>query len=260
MANLIDTHCHLDYLKPEELSHVLSGLEGSDVKSVITIGVSLDNQKIISEIAHIDPRIYFTQGLHPHHASDFNDDFLSEIKTRVENPKCVAIGEIGLDYYYLKSTKEEQRFAFEAQLQFAIDHNMPICIHTRDAEDDTIAVLNQFKDKLAGKILIHSFTGTEKLSNFILQNDYFLSVNGIITFKNAKNITDIIKNFPLENILLETDSPYLAPMPHRGKTNTSLFLQHVADGLSKIKEMDREIIADQVQKNTYKFFPKIQNQ
>ena len=257
MANLIDTHCHLDYLKPEELSVVLEGLEGSDVKSVITIGVSPDNQKIISEIANMDPRIYFTQGLHPHHAAEFNEDFLKSIRTRIENPKCVAVGEIGLDYYYLKSTKEEQRIAFEAQLQFAIDYNMPICIHTRNAEDDTIAVLNQFKKNLVGKILIHSFTGTEKLSRFIIENNYFLSVNGIITFKNAKNISDIIKNFPIENILLETDSPYLAPVPHRGKTNTSLYLQHVADGLAKIKEMDRKVLVDLLKKNTYSFFPKL---
>jgi TatD DNase family protein len=254
MAELIDTHCHLDYLSSEELQSVLGQLDINDVQKVITIGVSPENQSVIASLAERDSRIYFTQGLHPHHANQFSQAFLDDISSRVKNAKCVAIGEIGLDYHYMHSTKEQQFLAFEAQIDFAIQNQLPICIHTREAEEDTIAILKQFTKQLQGKVLIHSFTGTTKLSNFVLENNYLLSVNGIITFKNAKNIIEIIESFPLENILLETDSPYLAPVPHRGRTNTSLFLKHVFDGLVKIKKIDfsesKKIILD----TTNKFF------
>jgi len=254
MSKLIDTHCHLDYLKDYELNNVLAQLEENQVASVITIGVSPENQKVISEIAQRDARIYFTQGLHPHHAHEFSPNFLQDIAQRIIDPKCVAIGEIGLDYHYMHSTKEQQFIAFEAQLEFAIEHNLPICIHTREAEEDTMAIIQNFSSQLQNKILIHSFTGTPKLANFVLDNNYLLSVNGIITFKNAKNIIEIMEHFSLENILLETDAPYLAPVPHRGKSNSSLFLKHICEALAKIKKMDPIEVANITSQNSKKFF------
>lgn len=234
---MIETHCHLDYLKDRPLAETLTLSKQAGVEKIITIAVSPDNLDSVLAIAANNPDIFCTQGIHPHDASKYSDEVEAKIIFNLTQQKVVAVGEIGLDYHYDNSPRQLQIDAFRRQLTIAINHEKPVVIHTREAEDDTAQILNEMAPRLARKGVIHSFTSTPDLAKTVLALGFHIGFNGIITFKNAQNVRDIVELTPIDKILIETDSPFLAPIPHRGKENAPFNLPFVAAKIAEIKNI-----------------------
>jgi len=250
---LIETHCHLDYIKsltPEENVKKCSIL---GIEKLITISVEPKNLDTALEIAGSFESVYCSQGVHPHDAKDWDGSVLEKIKANVlSSKKVVAVGEIGLDFFYDNSPRDLQMKAFESQLQLAVDLDLPVIIHTRDAEEETISILKNFSGKIKG--VAHSFTSSLKLAEYLIKEDFYLGFNGIISFKKAENVRAALEMTPLNKILLETDSPFLAPVPHRGSENTPIYLPFVAQKVLEIKNVTPEIGLPQFYKNTVDLF------
>ena len=237
MYKIIETHCHLDYLKNKPLAEIIEEAKAQGIEKIITISVEPDNFDSVKEIAESHDIIYYTQGIHPHDAKLIKDDSLKIISSRCLEEKMVAVGEIGLDYYYDHSPHEKQIEVFKAQLQIAIDQNKPVVIHSREADDDMIEILKEYAPKMKRKGVVHSFTSGEKLARTAIDLGFYLGFNGIITFKNAQNVREIVAICPLDRILTETDSPFLTPIPHRGKENSPAYLPYIIEKIADIKEL-----------------------
>lgn len=250
----IETHCHLDYLKAHSLDEILRLSKDGGVEKIITIAVQDENLDKVLAIASSHPQVYCSQGIHPHHAVDTKTEALLKIRENLKSKKVVAIGEIGLDYYYNKSPRDVQIKVFEEYLNLAIEFNLPVIIHTRDAEDDTVAILKNFSPQLKRKGVLHSFTSKKELAEYALKENFCLGFNGIITFKNAQNVREIVEITPIEQILFETDAPFLTPVPHRGKENGPQYLPLVADKISEIKNIEKSKLYRQVLLNTNSLF------
>ena len=250
---MIETHCHLDYLKNTPVPEIIAQAKELGVEKLVTISVEPDNFSAASDLAKKYSHVYCTQGVHPHHANLYNPDVSQNLNSRLSAlPKVVAVGEIGLDYYYLKSPKEAQLNAFRKQLDMSLKYNLPVVIHSRNADEDTMDVLSHYDRSLRG--VIHSFTAGKKLAQYALANGFYLGFNGIITFKNAANVREVLEITPLENVLLETDSPFLAPVPHRGKENSPCLLPLVAKAVAQIKSIPLERVVEQTSTNAEKLF------
>lgn len=254
---LIETHCHLDYLKALPLDEIRHKISEAGISKVITIGVDPLNLDKVMELSENYPEVYFTQGIHPHDAKEATDYDFQKIKDRTALPKMVAVGEIGLDYHYNNSPQDIQRKVFEHQLQIAVDKDLPVVIHTRDAEEDTRAILKNLSPHLKRKGVVHSFTSSMALAEFVLAEGFYLGFNGIITFKKAENVQEVVKMTPTERILFETDSPFLTPVPHRGKENAPYFLPYVAAKIAELKNVDLEGLKKEVYQNSLKCFYKL---
>lgn len=254
---LIETHCHLDYLKAEPLDEIRKKISEAGISKVITIGVDPENLDKVKELSDSCEEIYFTQGIHPHDAKEATEVEFNKIISRSTLPKMVAVGEIGLDYHYNNSPPEIQRKVFERQLQIAVDYDLPVVIHTRDADEDTKAILKAFSGHLKRKGVVHSFTSTIELAEFVLSEGFYLGFNGIITFKKAENVQEVVKITPPEQILFETDSPFLTPVPHRGKENAPYYLPFVAAKIAELKGLDLETLKSQVYQNSLNCFFKL---
>jgi TatD DNase family protein len=254
---MIETHCHLDYLKAEPLEEILKKIKEAGINKIVTIGVDPLNLDKVMELSNTYEEIYFTQGIHPHDAKEATDVEFNKIISRAIMPKMVAVGEIGLDYHYNNSPPEIQRTVFEKQLQLACDLNLPVVIHTRDADEDTRAILKNFSGKLKCKGVIHSFTASLELAQFVLDEGFYIGFNGIITFKKAENVQEVVKITPPERILFETDSPFLTPVPHRGKENAPFYLPFIAAKIAELKGLDLELLKTQVLENSLKCFHKL---
>jgi TatD DNase family protein len=256
---LIESHCHLDYLKAEPLADILLKAKVAGVFKLVTIGVDPENLDLAMGLADSYQEIYFTQGIHPHDSKAATPVEFEKIKIRSTHAKMIAVGEIGLDYHYDNSPREIQRKVFEEQLQIASDLNLPVVIHTREAEADTMAILKNFSPTLKSRGVIHSFTSSLELAEFVLKEEFFIGFNGIITFKNAANVQAVVKITPLDKILLETDSPFLTPVPHRGKENAPYYLPFVAEKISELKGIPLEQLKPMIIENTLRCFPKLRS-
>jgi TatD DNase family protein len=254
---LIETHCHLDYLKALPFEELRAKILEAGISKVVTIGVDPENLDKVRELAHTYPEIYYTQGIHPHDAKLGTEVEWTKIRERSRDPKMVAVGEIGLDYHYNNSPPEIQKEAFERQLQIAVDQDLPVVIHTREADEDTKAILKNFSTSLKRKGVIHSFTSSLDLAQFVLDEGFHIGFNGIITFKNAINVQEVVKITPPERILFETDSPFLTPVPHRGKENAPYYLPHIAAKIAELKGLDLETLKTQVFHNSLSCFFKL---
>lgn len=254
---LIETHCHLDYLKERPLEDLLQAAKDAQVEKIITIGVDPENLDRAREIALTYPQVYYTQGLHPHDSKEASEADYEKIAQRAGETKMVAVGEIGLDYHYDNSPRDVQRRAFERQLQIAVDADLPVVVHTRDADEDTRAILSNFSAKLKRKGVIHSFTSGKELAEWVLQEGFCLGFNGIITFKKAENVQEVVKLTPVDRILLETDAPFLTPVPHRGKENAPHFLPFVAAKVAELKQLPLEELLKQARVNSLRCFFKL---
>jgi TatD DNase family protein len=254
---MIETHCHLDYLKSEPLEEILRKIEESGINRVITIGVDPENLDKVRDLAHTYQQVFYTQGIHPHDARLATEVEFEKITNRSQEEKMLAVGEIGLDYHYNNSTPADQRRVFERQLEIAITQDMPVVIHTREADEDTMAILKNCASELKRKGVLHSFTSSEKLAELALDLGFYLGFNGIITFKNALNVQRIVELSPIERILLETDSPFLTPVPHRGKENAPYYLPFVAQKVAEIKKIDLEDVKRVTLKNAFNCFHKL---
>ena len=251
---IIETHCHLDYLEEDQLRETVQQAHDVNVERIITIAVSPSNLSKVQQIAEQFERVWFTQGIHPHDASEYNDDVDAAIRQGFRHQKCLAIGEIGLDYFYDHTDRKVQQAVFERQLQIAVDADLPVVIHSREADDDTQAILANFSHSLKRKGVIHSFTSGQGLANFCLDEGFHLGFNGIITFNKAENVREILRNTPLERILLETDSPYLTPIPFRGKQNAPFYIPFVAQKVADVKEVGIKALLEQCYQNSVEVF------
>jgi TatD DNase family protein len=254
---MIETHCHLDYLKAEPLLEILQKAKENGIKKLITIGVDPTNLDKVREISQLHEEVFYTQGIHPHDAKDATDVEFEKIRSRSHEPKMVAVGEIGLDYHYNNSSPDIQRNVFEKQLQLAVENDLPVVIHTREAEEDTISILKNFSTSLKRKGVLHSFTSSLGLAEWALGEGFYLGFNGIITFKKAENVQEVVKITPLDRILLETDSPFLTPVPHRGKENAPYYLPFVAQKIAELKNADLNMLKQTAWDNSLRCFFKL---
>ncbi len=251
---LIETHCHLDYLKDQPLEAILEQADAVGIERIVTIAVSPGNLDTVRELAECWPQVWCTQGVHPHQAVEYSDAVEQHLHETLSHPRVLAVGEIGLDYYYDHSDRAVQRAVFARQLQLAADHALPVVIHTREADADTRAILADFVDRLPRKGVIHSFTSGPELAEYCLDAGFCLGFNGICTFNKAENVRDIVRLTPLEQLLLETDSPYLTPVPYRGKENAPFYLPFVAEKIAEVKAVPVERVLEQCYRNSLRLF------
>ncbi|HRJ53467.1 MAG TPA: TatD family hydrolase [Candidatus Thiothrix moscowensis] len=251
---IIETHCHLDYLEGDALAAVLQAAQRVNVERIITIGVSPDNLATVMTLVQQHPQVWGTQGIHPHDANDYSDLVDAQIRANALHDKIVAVGEIGLDYHYDYSDRAKQRDAFERQLQIAIELDLPIVVHTREADADTQAILGNFVGQMRKRGVIHSFTSSRELAEYCLGEGFCIGFNGISTFKAADNVREVIALTPLEQILLETDAPYLTPVPYRGHKNEPKYLPFIAEQVAQVKGISVETLLPQVWQNSLRVF------
>ncbi|MDD0851470.1 TatD family hydrolase [Halobacteriovorax sp. GB3] len=251
---IIETHCHLDYLKDLPTQEILEKSKKSNIEKVVTIAVEPGNLDAVIAISNQFDNVYCTQGIHPHEAKKIDQTVLDKIVANLALPKVVAVGEIGLDYHYDNSPRQEQREFFEKQLQIAVDHDYPVVIHTRDADEDTVAILKNFSSSLKRKGVIHSFTSGMDLAKFCLDEGFHLGFNGIITFNSAQNVRNILDITPLERILVETDAPFLTPVPYRGRENAPYYLPFVIEKIAEVKNETIEEVLKKTYKNAFDVF------
>lgn len=252
----IDSHAHLDgdVLNPQ-LPAVLDRARAAGLTDIVCIGASdgfESNPKTLA-IADQHDGIHATVGIHPHDARLVDETVLAKVRALADHPKVVAIGEMGLDYYYDNSPREAQGDAFRRFVAIAREVQKPVVVHTRDAEDDTLAILkNEGADALGG--VIHCFTGTEKLAQGALDLGFYISFSGVLTFKKAEALRSIAKDLPRDRVLVETDCPYLAPIPKRGKTNEPSYVLHTAGKLADLWGVDLDEVKEQTGRNAVRLF------
>ena len=258
MLEWIDVHCHLDRLEGGS-EHALKLALDAGVKRLITIGTEPGDLPLVIELAEkFAPHVFCTIGVHPHDGVKYNSEVGEFLRKNAAHPRVVAIGEIGLDYYYDQSPRDEQLLAFREQMQIAAETGLPVEIHTRDAEDDTVRILTEFKDRVKG--IIHCFTGTDQLARQALGLGYNISISGVVTFKNAEGLRETVRNtIPLDRLHVETDAPFLAPVPMRGRTNTSAYVVHTAQVVADLKNVTLQTLSEQTTKNAEKLFFKLIN-
>jgi TatD DNase family protein len=251
---MIDSHCHLDH-EPllTNLADVIKRSKEAGITKLLTICTTLDSFERIKTIIKKDKMIYGTYGIHPHESENDQIEKKTIIKTVKGNEKIIGIGETGLDFYYNHASKDRQINSFKAHIEASIDLNKPVIVHSRDAENETFDILNSYKSKDL-KILMHCFTGSKEFSKKLLSLDAFFSASGIITFKNSTNLQNTFKNIPQEKLLIETDSPFLAPIPMRGKKNEPSFIKYTLQKLSALKEITEEKMINITTDNFNKLF------
>lgn len=251
----IDVHTHLNMLEqgPEE---ALAEAKRQGVGQVITIGTCSDDLPVVLALAQkYYPVVGCTLGIHPHEAEEFTPAIEQYIRENSKLKEVVALGEMGLDYYYNNSPKEVQIQAFRSQMKLAEDCALPVEIHTRDAEDDTIAILREFDGRVKG--LLHCFTGTQSLADAGLECGFDISISGVVTFKNAEALRDVVRKVPLQRLHVETDAPFLAPVPHRGKKNQPAWVTHTAQLVAELKGITVEELEKQTRANAQRLFTKM---
>jgi TatD DNase family protein len=257
-VRLIDSHCHLDFPDfVDELDAIVGRARAAGVERMITIGTRIDKAAQAAEIAERYDDVFFTVGTHPHEAAGAQASDFDSMRRFADHAKCVGIGEAGLDYHYNHAPPDVARRVFRGQIGVARELGLPIVIHTREAEDDTVEIL---KDEMAQGpfgALLHCFTGSRALAETALDLGLSISFSGVVTFKNSADLRAIARDVPLDRILVETDAPYLAPVPHRGRRNEPAFVAHTARAVAEAKGITPEALADATRANTLRMFPKI---
>ena len=237
---MIDSHCHLDH-EPllSNLDDIIKRSKIAGISKVLTICTTLNSFIKIKEIIKRDEMIYGTYGIHPHEVKNNKVSSGLIIKEITDNKKIIGIGETGLDFYYNHSEKSEQISSMEEHIEASIKLNIPLIVHSRNAEKETLEIFNNYKNEKM-KILMHCFTGSKDFAIKLLDLNAYFSASGIITFKKSFELQETFKFIPLKKILIETDSPFLAPEPNRGKKNEPSFIKYTAEKLAKIKEIHTE--------------------
>lgn len=257
---IIETHCHLDYLDRAELDSTLEKSREVGVERIITIAVGVENLRLVMDLTRYAPAVWGTQGIHPHEASSYNQEVDAVIRENVKDARILAVGEMGLDYHYDHADRAVQRSAFERQLQIAADLDLPVVIHTREADADTRDILRNYSNNLTRKGVIHSFTANLALAEFCLAEGFMLGFNGITTFKSADNVRQAVAATPLDQLVLETDAPYLTPVPFRGRPNAPYYLPFIAEAVAAIKEIEVEELLRRTYSNSVDlFFARVPN-
>lgn len=255
---LVDSHCHLDF--PDyagKVDDVLARARAAGVGVCVSIGTELKRFPGVKAVAEAHDNVWCSVGVHPHESEKELLDDEAVLIAEAAHPKVVGVGETGLDYYYEHSPRDPQRRNFRSHIAAARTTGLPVIVHTRDADDDTIAILQDEMGKGAFTGLIHCFTGTQRLADAALALGLYISISGIATFKNSAALREVIKTVPLDRLLVETDAPFLAPVPHRGKTNEPAFVTHTAAMLAELKGVAPEELAHVTTENFFRLFSKV---
>lgn len=252
---LVDSHCHLDRLKlksGENLDDAINAARERGISHMLCVCISEENRSSVIEIAEGHEDISASVGVHP---SDVKGDVVTPatIKEWANHPKVVAIGETGLDYYYSKDHAQAQQQSFAHHLNVAGELSLPVIVHTRDAREDTIALIKEHGNLESAGVL-HCFTESWDMAKQALDLNYYISISGIVTFKNAEELRDVVRQVPIDRLLVETDSPYLAPVPYRGKPNEPKYVREVAEFVAELKGMSFEALAETTSENFYRLF------
>lgn len=247
---MIDIHCHIENDEIKNMKEIIDKCKENNVNKIIISGYDLESSKRAIELANNYENIYCTIGYLPDVIYDGNDS-LDQLEKLINNKKVVGLGEIGLDYYWHKDRKEDQKKLFIKQIKLANKYNLPIVIHCREAINDCYEIIEKYKPKRA---VMHCYSGSVEMARKFIKLGVFISVGGVSTFKNAKNIISVIEDIPLEYIVLETDSPYLTPEPYRGKKNYPYYIPLIALKIAQIKNIDLKIVEEITIQNTNNLF------
>jgi TatD DNase family protein len=254
---LIDSHCHLDYYTAAELPDVLARASAADVGEMVTIGTRLKQSVEMRTLAEAHANLWCTVGIHPHSAAEFPVPQPKEIAALADHPKVIGIGESGLDYFYDKAPRDIQQHSFRAHIRAAALAGVPLAIHARDADADIARILREERDDGQNfQFLLHCFSSTRALAEAAMEMDGYFSFSGILTFPKSNELRDIAADIPLDRLLVETDAPYLAPVPFRGKRNEPAWVAHTARKLAEVRGMSPEALADQTTENFRRLFRK----
>lgn len=257
---IIDSHCHLNFPQFKgNLDNIIKKAVESGVYRMLTISTKLSEINNIESISNLYSEVYNTIGIHPHECKKYNNLTSDDLMKYTYNPKCVGIGETGLDFYYKNSPKELQEKLFRLHIDVARNSSLPLIIHTRNADIETIKILKQEMKKGKFTGLLHCFSAGKELAEIAIDLGLYISLSGIITFNKSKELRKIVSNLPIDKLLVETDAPYLAPEPHRGKCNEPSYVIHTAKVLSKLKNVDFKTISKKTTENFYNLFKKVSN-
>ncbi len=254
----IDSHCHLNYKGlVEQQQQVLERARAAGVGTMLTISTRESEWDDVIGIAEREDDIWATVGIHPHEADAHAHIDTAKLIDRAQHPRVVGIGESGLDYYYDHSDRDQQQTSFRAHIAAARETGLPIIVHTRDAEEDTAAILRDEMVKGAYPGVIHCFTASDAFADIALELGFYISISGIVTFKNAKDLQATAARLPIDRLLIETDSPFLAPVPHRGRTGEPAFVADTARFLATLRGVDVMTLADATSTNFHRLFTKV---
>ncbi|WP_461816083.1 TatD family hydrolase [Faecalimonas sp.] len=252
---IFDTHAHYDDEQfNDDRDILLTQMEDNGISTIINVGASLDGCKNSIALAEKYPFIYASIGVHPDEVGNLNEETFAWLKKQCEHKKVVAVGEIGLDYYWDNESHDLQKKWFIAQLNIAKEKNLPVVIHSREAAQDTLEIMKKYAKDLTG--IIHCFSYSVEMAKEYIKMGFYIGIGGVVTFKNSKKLKDVVSEIPLERIVLETDCPYLSPVPNRGKRNSSLNLKYVIEEIANIKDISPEEVIHQTEQNAYTVYQK----
>lgn len=250
---IIDTHAHYDDKQFDtDREELLSFLEAGGIGAVINASATVRSWDKVLEFTRKYSFMYGMIGVHPDEIGELDEEKFTRMKEIVSEPKIVAVGEIGLDYYWDKESHEQQKEWFIRQLNLAREKNLPVNVHSREAAADTFEILKEYGQGM--KAIIHCYSYSKEMAMEYVKMGYLIGVGGVVTFKNAKKLKEVVQAVPIEQIVLETDCPYLAPTPYRGKRNSSLYLPYVAEAISELKGMTAEEVIEKTTENARRFY------
>jgi TatD DNase family protein len=251
---LIDSHAHLDMKQfDSDRNEVIDRAVSNDVRYIISVGIDMKSSRNALNLTTHYPSIFSTAGIHPHNADNANNNDLEEIALMAQHDKIIAIGEIGLDFFRNRSTRQNQIEIFTQQIAVAISLDLPVVIHDREAHTETVNILSSFKQN-EQRGMIHCFSGGYKLAKTFIDMGYYISIPGTVTYNNASQIQDVVKRIPLNRLLLETDAPFLSPTPYRGKRNEPSYIVNTAQKIANLRGISFEEVSYQTSKNVCELF------
>ena len=253
---IFESHAHFDDRRfDDDRNQLLADMSEHGIGRILNVGASIESTKRTIELAKQFEHVYAAVGVHPSDISDLNEETFAWLREQTSKEKVLAVGEIGLDYYWDKEpgVQEAQRYWFRRQLELAKEANLPVIIHSRDAAEDTVEIMKEaYRDGISG--VIHCYSYSKEIAKEYIKMGYYIGVGGVVTFKNAKKLVETVEEIPLDRILVETDCPYMAPEPHRGKRNSSLYLPHIIEKIAEIKGTTKEIVTQVTYDNAMRLF------
>ena len=255
---MIDTHAHLNDSKYDaaELPELIARANDAGIDRIVVCGYDIQSSRDAVDLAAKYENIYATVGVHPHDSKSYNDETAREILELSQNSKVIAIGEIGLDFHYDFSPRPQQFAAFEAQIELASRVGLPIVVHSRESNPESLQVLKRHAKNLVGGVY-HCFSGDEQFASEVFDIGFYIGIDGPVTYKASEKLRRVVEMYPIDKILLETDCPYLSPIPRRGKRNEPSYLQYVADEVARVKGVELEELGKITTRNAKTLFPKL---
>lgn len=250
---IFESHAHYDDAQfDEDREEILGSMQAQGIGTIVNVGASLNSCKRTRELVKKYPFLYGAMGVHPDETGALNEETFAELSSWCDEEKIVAVGEIGLDYYWDTEPREVQKKWFIRQLALAREKNLPVIIHSRDAAEDTFEIMKEHGAGLEG--VIHCFSGSKEMALRYVEMGFYIGIGGVVTFKNGRKLKEVAEAVPLTSILIETDCPYMAPVPNRGKRNSSLNLKYIADEIANIKGITYDKVVEQTEANAKKMF------